>query len=153
MSTPLFDKLRAEGHGASFQCPLSGKIVAFVGYGFVDDVDLISANSVNWRATAAKMQAAVDSWEAALRATGGALVPDKSHWFLISFEWNGGEWHYSKVAETPSQIHVRNLSGDMEVLEHHEVSHAERTLGARLAPDSNNATKFEYLLEKNYPVG
>ena len=31
-----------------------------------------------------EMQAALDHWEGGLRASGGALVPDKSHWLASS---------------------------------------------------------------------
>jgi hypothetical protein len=32
-----------------------------------------------------EMQQVVDTWEGGLRASGGALVPVKSYWFLIHF--------------------------------------------------------------------
>jgi hypothetical protein len=36
------------------------------------------------------MQQALDLWEGGIRATGGAIVPEKSHWDLIDFKWQRG---------------------------------------------------------------
>ena len=41
VSTPILNLLRAEGYGAFFKAALSGTEIHFVGYGFVDNVDLI----------------------------------------------------------------------------------------------------------------
>ena len=43
MSMVVLDMLRAEGYGIQFQAALSGKEMNFVGYGFVDDTDLVTA--------------------------------------------------------------------------------------------------------------
>jgi hypothetical protein len=37
-----------------------------------------------------KLQEAVDRWEGVLSATGGAIVPEKTYWYLIDFCWHGG---------------------------------------------------------------
>jgi len=42
------------------------------------------------------MQQVVTNWEGLLRATGGALVPDKCFWYLIAFEYKNNKWHYLK---------------------------------------------------------
>jgi hypothetical protein len=42
VSTPVLDLLRAEGYGAVFKAVISGQEIHFVGYDFVDDVDLIA---------------------------------------------------------------------------------------------------------------
>jgi hypothetical protein len=150
VSTPLFDKLRAEGHGAAFESAITRKVDAFVGYGFVDDVDLITVGPSTWQETAAKMQQAGTSWESALRATGGALEVEgedatiKSHWFLISFEWTGRHWRYCDSDSTPAELVLRDYKGEIKTLKRYEVSHAERTLGVRLAPDGKNKSELKH---------
>jgi hypothetical protein len=69
--------------------------VSFVCYAFVDDTDLVHiAKDVDTRGPTiiAEMQSALDHWEGGLKATGGALVPEKSYWYLIDFtaQWNRG---------------------------------------------------------------
>jgi hypothetical protein len=74
------------------------------------------------------MQAAMDTWEGGLRATGGALEPEKSFWYLIQFCWNNGQWAYVSNEETPASISVRNHAGDRVELEPLEVTEARKTL-------------------------
>jgi hypothetical protein len=38
------------------------------------------------RAVLMKFPQALDLWEGGIRATGGAIVPEKSHWYLIDFK-------------------------------------------------------------------
>ena len=92
------------------------------------------------------MHASLNHWEGSIRATGGAIVPDKSHWFLIDFVWTHGNWRYARIADSPGQISVRGPDGQYELLQRLEHDAAEQTLDVRLALDGNNDTKFKYLL-------
>jgi hypothetical protein len=53
-----------------------------VGYAFVDDTDLIQfdarAQNTSTEEVMDKMQDAINRWEGGLKATGGAIVPQKS---------------------------------------------------------------------------
>jgi hypothetical protein len=42
-----------------------------------------------------KLQEAIDAWEYSLKATGGAIVPEKTVWWLVSFKWCRSEWRYA----------------------------------------------------------
>jgi hypothetical protein len=85
---------------------------------------------------------ALDLWEGGIRATGGAIVPEKSHWYLINFIWRQGNWKYVTEAEAPTQIRVRDCDGNVAVLERLSLSDARRTLGVKLAPDGNEQAQF-----------
>jgi len=50
------------------------------------------------------MQAALDLWNDGLRATVGALVPAKSFWYTIDFEWKSGCWSYAPKKEENDQL-------------------------------------------------
>jgi hypothetical protein len=95
VSAPIINMVCAAGYGATLISALSCAVVSFVCYTFVDDTDLVhtQANSdlpaIN---LIPDMQAAVDHWEGGLRASGGALVPSKSHWYLVDFKWKNGSW-------------------------------------------------------------
>jgi hypothetical protein len=89
----------------------------------------------------------LSAWEGGLRATGGAIVPEKSHWYLIDFVWDKGNWRYKKIAESAADIHIRDCTGTVKILERLEMDNARRTLGVRLAPDGNNIAKVTFLRE------
>jgi hypothetical protein len=95
VSTPALKVMRTEGFGTYFRACISGDSIRFVGYSFVDDTDLIQSakqSSDTESEVAAEMQRALDTWEGALRAMGGAIVPEKSFWYLIGFQWIEGAW-------------------------------------------------------------
>jgi len=47
------------------------------------------------------LQESVDTWERGLNATSGAIVPEKTFWFLIDFAWKAGQWRYKSIDESP----------------------------------------------------
>jgi hypothetical protein len=57
------------------------------------------------------MQRSVDRWEGGLRATGGALVPAKSHWYLIDFVWTGKLWQYRTCDKMPGKLSILDTTG------------------------------------------
>ena len=93
----------------------------------------------------ASMQASLDLWEGGLRATGGALVPDKSHWYFVLFRWNRqGKFRYATPQEVPAVLLVRGPDGQRKSLERLHPSDARRTLGVRLAIDGNMSAEFTF---------
>jgi hypothetical protein len=91
----------------------------------------------------------VDHWEGGLKATGGALVPAKSYWYLIDFIWTGKEWKYATKEDIPGDISIRTVDGNDRVnLTRYDVDHAEETLGVYLAMDGNNHDECEALRKK-----
>jgi hypothetical protein len=97
ISTPVLNMLRTHGFGIKISSCISGEYLHFVGYSFVDNTDLVEFPEETTTAdqVAQSMQESIDAWEAGIRATGGAIVPDKSHWYLITYRWENGRWRYS----------------------------------------------------------
>ena len=94
--------LRQEGYGAFFEASISGGKLTFVGYAFVDDTDLVTKlenKNASYREVAESMQEALTAWEGGIRATGGAIEPEKSHWYLSDFVWQHRTWRYATVQE------------------------------------------------------
>ena len=148
VSTPVLNMLRAEGYGAFFASSLSNEKVSFVGYAFVDDTDLVTTSkdpNATYEDVAELMQGALTAWEGGIRATGGAIEPEKSHWYLIDFVWHHGKWRYATVEETPAEISVKDCNGKVSNLQRLSVSEAKRTLGVRIAPDGNNGAEMKFL--------
>jgi hypothetical protein len=105
VSTPVLKVMRSEGFGTYFRACISGETIRFVGYSFVDDTDLIQSarrSTETELEVASEMQRALNTWEGALRATGGAIVPSKSFWYLIGFQWAEGTWQYKDEHAAPA---------------------------------------------------
>jgi DNA replication initiation complex subunit (GINS family) len=69
-------------------CPLSSQYHKFVGYAFVDDTDIIQSSfTAKEHQVLESLQVGIDTWEHSLKATCGAIVPEKMAWWLVSFRW------------------------------------------------------------------
>jgi hypothetical protein len=149
---PVVEMMRTEGFGINVLSALSKTLVNFVCYSFVDDTDLgHSTPSVNTSGETimAEMQKALDLWEGGIRATGGAIVPEKSYWCLIDFVWNGSKWDYRHIHDCPGEIYIKSITDDSRIkLERCEPEAAKETLGGFLAIDGNNKEQIIHLTKK-----
>ena len=118
----------------------------------MDDTDIIHrAKEVTTSGieVAEEMQKAIDTWEGGLRAIGGALIPSKSHWYLINHWWNEKEWKYMIKAQILAKLKVKDVSGQYGApLERLEAREAKETLGVFLSVDGNNREQIEDLQDK-----
>jgi hypothetical protein len=82
LSSPILNMLRTNGHGGEFYSPFSKEWTQFVGYAFVNDTDLIASRPTmeSYPEAVCAIQSAVDAWEGGLKATCGAIVPEKTFW-------------------------------------------------------------------------
>jgi hypothetical protein len=153
ISSIIIAMMKSEGFGAHFLTAMSLSLIHFVCYVFVDDSDVVhTGTTINstGEEVAETMQKVVDHWEGGLRATGGALVADKSYWYLIDFEWKGNKWKYRKKDAMPGEIDIRSVDGASRIpLRRFEAAHAEETLGVFLAMDGNNTAETDKLLGKS----
>jgi hypothetical protein len=67
-----------------FKMPTTQTDIHFVGYLFIDDTDLVIQTPHNDKESVhnviSGIQLSMNTWEGGLRATGGAIAPEKSHW-------------------------------------------------------------------------
>jgi hypothetical protein len=95
------------------------------------------------------MQQVVDMWEGGLRASGGALVPAKSYWFLIHFIFERNQWRYAREDECPGNLTIQDIDGSARVeLERLDIKEARETLGVFIAMDGNQKAQTQELWEK-----
>ncbi len=94
-----------------------------------------------------ELQRALDLWEGGLHATGGALVPEKSHWYLVDFRWTGSNWKYLSVQDNPISIWVTDIHGNRKELKRLEIYEATTTLGVDITADGNNESQFKKMKE------
>jgi hypothetical protein len=75
VSTPVLKMMKDEGFTFMYKTSIEGKQLHFVGYSFVDDTDIIQSGQPGetFQVLVMCMQAAMDTWEGGLQATGGAL--------------------------------------------------------------------------------
>jgi hypothetical protein len=136
-----------KGFGCEVLCPLSSKYFRFVGYAFVDDTDIIqSVLQEDPEATRKQLQEAIGTWEFSLKATCGALVPEKTVWWLVSFCWSGSSWRYAGVQDYPGDLYVNDIHNNRKVIKCLEPNQAYETLGVFLAPDGNLDEQFQKML-------
>lgn len=79
--------------------------------GFVDDLDIIQTglDGDDYWEVVNKLQEALTWWEICSKVSGGALVPSKSWYGLVDFEWNNGEWSYKETLEG-EQVSITDLN-------------------------------------------
>jgi hypothetical protein len=151
ISTVIIAMMSTAGHGFHILSAITATLLTMVCYAFVDDTDVVqSACNVEQpgEEVVPQMQRAVDRWEGGLRATGGALVPTKSHWYLIDFKWTGKIWRYRSIEEMPGDISILDTTGQRVILDRHEPQVATETLGVWQAMDGNNKEQVAQLRKK-----
>jgi hypothetical protein len=151
ISTVIINMMNTAGHGFHIVSALSGLLISFVCYAFVDDTDVVHASSSpisSGEDVLAEMQTVDNRWEGGIRATGGALVSDMSHWYLIDFVSSGMKWRYSTKDELPGEVSVLDKDGFRTVLVRHDPSMTTETLGVWQAMDRNNSAEIKVLRKK-----
>ena len=92
VSIPLLEMMRSAKHGVHFEAPLSKEKYNIIGFAYVDDTDLVEGNLTNMEFSIEEvmdnMQEAINRWEGGLKATGGALRPEKCFMYPIDFKFN-----------------------------------------------------------------
>jgi hypothetical protein len=115
VSIPIINMLKSKGFGFKVRTVISGDDFSFVCYTFVDNSDVVHSSQetdmtddtlAEMAALVQEMQKVVDTWERGLRASGGALVPAKSYWFLIHFIFEHNGWRYATIDKTPGTITI-----------------------------------------------
>ena len=147
VSVPIINMLKTAGFGLRMRTPISKDEFEFVCYTFVDDTDLVHSPSADISSPQliVEMQQVLNHWEGGLRASGGALVPSKSYWYLVDFTWRNDSWHYKSIADQPGDLSIRDSDHQPINLERLEVSEARETLGVWLAMDGNQKLEFSKL--------
>jgi len=74
-----------------------------------------------------KMQNSLKTWAGLLRATGGALVPDKCFWYYVHNKWENGTWKYAQPSEQ-DRMQVPDDKGNLITIPQLGPSEAKHTL-------------------------
>jgi hypothetical protein len=104
VSAQIIQMLYTDGYGMTVLSAISGTLVVIACFAFVDDTDVIhSQANMTGEQIGIKMQSVMNTWEGGIHATGGALEPSKSHWYLIDFKWIPQclRWDYHLLNDLP----------------------------------------------------
>ena len=53
-----------------------------------------------------RAQSTINMWEAGLQATGGAIEPSKTTWYLLKYQWDNSQWRYKPSQEATGTLTV-----------------------------------------------
>jgi exonuclease III len=151
VSSAMFEVMHQKGLGTNFKAPISKEELELCGFAFVDDSDIIatSGHQNNPDETVTQMQKTINCWDGVARATGGALAPDKSWWYLIHFEWQHGDAKYGDLENlTNNELQGKDKNGNVMQLKYLESHEAQEMLGVFLAPNGSNEKQIEIFIRK-----
>jgi hypothetical protein len=103
ISSILIAMMASAGFGFTALSALSSELLSAICFCFVDDSDVVEASpsvQVTGESLPPRMQEAMDLWSGGVKATGGAIRPDKSFWWLIDFQWHrSGKWCFKRIED------------------------------------------------------
>lgn len=143
ISSPCLELLRSKGFGTRIKTPMSKKVIFFVGYAYVDDTNQVETEKYdgeNLNDIAQRMQQAVDVWETSIRIKGGAIHPEKCHWYVLDFQWSGSDYQLSTTTDIPSNLTVKDSNDTRQTIKRiirNKYDESEVTLGIHCKPNSN----------------
>ena len=151
LSSVMVQVLLNEKLGAIFTSPITGLVTSFACFIFVDDCDL--PNTTDDICTPGEdllplAQSSLNHWQGAGRASGGALAPDKSFWYLIDFIWDTNRWRYRSTSDMPGNLYIHDDNQNRLQVTRHKPHHAEKILGIQLAADGNMHQELDFLKAK-----
>lgn len=95
------------------------------------------------------MQDYIDRWEGGLKATGGAIRPDKTFAYPISFHWeNSGASRYETVQEIDRTLTVKDHNNIRHELKQYDAHIGKDNLGVLLAPSGDMTSEIKHLSTK-----
>ena len=154
ISTVLLTIMRSKGFGLSILSAISLEALVIAGFAFVDDADIIHAANdpyIDNQEVLKTAQAAMDTWEGTLNATGGAIGAEdgnKAFWYFLDFQFQNGKWHYMNKKSLPGKLWVRNYDGRKVQLNRLEPNEARETLGIFIAMDGDKSKQIDFLQQK-----
>jgi hypothetical protein len=106
----LTNTMKKEGFGYSAWTLIRQRAITLACFAYVDDADLIHAENDRRRTTRQMMERAQEAlklWEGMLHATGGALAPEKSYWYLVEVIRSNGKWTYTRESQQPFDMYLQ----------------------------------------------
>ena len=140
--------MRSKGYGVAFQTAISDEKIELIGGMFVDDGTYFQhAPSNKGKDVVSLTQEAQSYLRGLFWATGGAIHPKKSFWWLINFTWNVGVPSLKKKAAI-NQIRIHDKNGTLVALPQCNFNESRKILGVHLAPQDEGKGQTKALKQK-----
>lgn len=124
VSLILILMIEAAGFVFEYLTAISHELITAQCFSFVDDTKLVeAAKSVDQTGESILpvIQQMAALWSGGIRATGGAINPDKCFWWLLDFEWDSREgrwsfWRFDKQRKkiTTKKRSIESLNGNLQ---------------------------------------
>ena len=146
ISSPMLMLMKEKGYGTKLQRPISGQKLTISAFSFVDDTDIIETNERNdEHQLLDQAQSSIDTWEALLRTTGGALEPDKSFW--ISLQHGQKDGRNSLTPRTTTRmLTMRNDNGERISIQEKRPTDASCYLGVWQSPTGDDTDQVNTMI-------
>jgi len=147
--TLIVNAMKEEGFGYQQWTLISKRAVTLTCFAFVDDTDLIHAETAHDASTEDLLISAQDTlttWEGLITSTGGALAPKKSYWCLLDMVRRNGRWGYRHSKQDEDLVLSNN--GNPQIITRHRANVANEALGIQTRPDGKMQDERDYLLQK-----
>jgi hypothetical protein len=112
--------------GTDVHDPITDDRIHSMGAMFVDNLDLFTLKQAITDPIELMLQAQreVTQWSLLLKATRGALKPEKCFWYLLDYTCNKGEWSYA--VHSDFELFVNNPDGTKSSIKQKRSRHPKR---------------------------
>jgi hypothetical protein len=100
-----------------------------------------------------RTQACTDTWQGALRASGGDLKASKSAWTLIDFIWVDGQWQYRSIGAMPAKLTIKGPNDEVIEVKRLEAWESVKIVGVHQAANGEMSAQMEVISEKIDDMG
>ena len=146
----LVDALKEAGFGYAQWSIIKQRAISIICMAMVDDTDTLHNNpdlTVPTHQVIMEGERLLHTWEGLIKASGGALEPDKGYWWLLDVKRKNGKWKWATETDEPGQICYSNGTPSQR-LSPHEFRKDDEALGVRLPPSGTMKPQLKYLKDK-----
>ena len=127
----LIDALQEAGFGYTQWTVIKRRAINIICMAMVDDTDTLHNNPNPTVPTLQVLQEAeqlLHTWEGLIKASGGALAPEKGYWWLLDIIRKDGKWKWATDTDVPGQICYTDSTPSLR-LSPHEFKPDDESLG------------------------
>ena len=148
LSAVLVNVYKQLGLGSYLIDPITTESVYSMGAIYVDDADLYTSSEdlTNEVDLVVQTQNNVDQWNDLLKASGGALKPEKCFWYMLDYTCVDGVWYY--IEHNDFELTVTSPDRSASTIEQKSVRESMKTLGVYDSPIGGNKGHLDYLKAK-----
>jgi hypothetical protein len=151
ISIVLAKTLHDNGHVAVFVSAIISIKTQLSGLLYVDNASM--TNHANYPEEPVSQiimhtQACMDTWQGALRASGGDLKASKSAWTLIDFIWVDGQWQYHSIGAMPAKLTIKGPNDKEIEVKWLEAWEVVKIVGVHQAANGDMSAQIEVISEK-----